>query len=320
MKYQNILIRKNKYFLKILMTEYYDPKTYPNRWNFLEAGTIIDEYVIERELAHGGFSSVYLAKQKSTQITVAIKEYLPRKLAHRTWNDIVIPNNAETKNLYLKGKAKFFREAKVLAKLKHPNIVDVINFFQANETVYMVMTYNSGITLDKAIRNKKKQITENQLVEVFKLLLAGIRLIHSKNILHLDIKPSNILIRAHNNPLLLDFGAIQKYTSRRRNSQSAIITHGFSPPEQYSKQNYLGPWTDIYSVGATMYYCLNGKRPMPASKRKIKDTLVPAAKVFKGSYPAYLLESIDWAMEYEPNRRPQSIKILQNALSAEPVF
>ena len=124
------------------MTEYYDPETYPKEWNYLQSGTIIDQYMIERELAHGGFSSVYLARQLTDQVQVAIKEYLPRKLAHRTWNNAVVANSKETKTLFMRGRALFFEEAKVLANLKHKNIVEVINFFQANSTVYMVMNYD----------------------------------------------------------------------------------------------------------------------------------------------------------------------------------
>ncbi|MCK5830337.1 MAG: serine/threonine protein kinase [Methylococcales bacterium] len=297
------------------MAEYYDPQTYPKRWNFLEPGTIIDQYKIEQELAHGGFSSVYLAMHISTQERVAIKEYLPRKLAHRTWGDVIIPNSEKTKSLYLKGRARFFKEARVLSKLKHPNIVDVINFFHANGTVYMVMTYNPGITLDKAIKNKKTKITEKQLINVFELLLTGIRKMHGKNVLHLDIKPGNILIRAHDNPLLLDFGAIQKYTSSPKKYRSAVITHGFSPIEQYSKYSQLGPWTDIYSVGASMYFCLSGERPIRASKREANEMLIPAVKAFKRKYPPYLLQAIDWAMQVNPEKRPQSITEFQRALS-----
>ena len=122
------------------MAEYYDPETYPKKWNYLQSGTIIDQYMIERELVHGGFSSVYIARQLSDQTQVAIKEYLPRKLAHRTWNNIVVANSEQTKTLFLRGQSLFFEEAKVLAKVKHPTIIDVTNFFRANSTAYLVMT------------------------------------------------------------------------------------------------------------------------------------------------------------------------------------
>jgi serine/threonine protein kinase len=270
--------------------------------------------MIERELAHGGFSSVYLARQINDQVQVAIKEYLPRKLAHRTWNNVVIPNSDETKTLFFKGRALFFEEAKVLAKLKHHNIVDVINFFQANDTVYMVMVYDYGITLDKIVKNKTIEITEKFLVSAFTQLLTGIGVIHKQNMVHLDIKPGNILIRPDNDPLLLDFGAIQQYPNTQKSHQTKVLTKGFSPIEQYSASGQLGPWSDIYAVGASMRSCLDCKTPIPAPDRLPKDPIAPAIKAYKRKYPEYLLQAIDWAMEIEPEKRPQSIEELQHSL------
>ncbi len=299
------------------MSEYYDPETYPQEWNYLQTGTIIDQYMIERELAHGGFSSVYLARQLEDQIQVAIKEYLPRKLAHRTWNNVVTPNSDETKTLFMRGRALFFEEAKVLASLKHHNIVDVINFFQANETVYMVMTYDYGLTLDKILRKKLVAMDEEFLLKIFKELLTGIAVVHQHNIIHLDIKPANILIRPQHDPLLLDFGAIQHYPVNQNGNRSKVLTQGFSPIEQYSSKTRLGPWSDIYAIGASMRACLDMKVPVPAPEREQKDTLVPAIKAHKKKYPLFLLEAIDWAMALQPENRPQSVEELQQALTVE---
>lgn len=296
------------------MAEYYDPETYPKKWNYLQSGTIIDQYMIERELTHGGFSSVYLARQVKDQVQVAIKEYLPRKFAHRTWNNVVTPNSDETKLLFSKGRALFFEEAKVLAKLKHHNIVDVINFFQANDTVYMVMTYDYGVAFDKVISNKKIQKSEQLIVSIFNALLMGIEVIHQKGMVHLDIKPANILIRPDYDPLLLDFGAIRAFPKSKRSQQTKVLTNGFSPAEQYSSTASIGPWTDVYAVGASMRCCLDGKIPVPAPERVNKDTLIPAVKVHKKKFPEYLLKAVDWAMEIEPENRPQSVKELQQAL------
>ncbi len=295
------------------MAEYYDPETYQNKWNYLQSGTIIDQYMIERELAHGGFSSVYLARQLKDQVQVAIKEYLPRKFAHRTWNNVVISHSDETKALFLRGRALFFEEAKVLAKLKHHNIVDVINFFQENETVYMVMTYDYGMTLDKIISNKHIKKDEQLLLCIFKQLLTGIEVIHQQKMLHLDIKPANILIRPDFDPLLLDFGAIRGYPHSKKTPQTKVLTTGFSPIEQYTSSS-LGPWTDLYAVGASMRCFISGKRLIPAPDRAKKETMLPAVKAYKRTFPKYLLHAIDWAMEIEPEARPQSVAELQDAL------
>lgn len=297
------------------MAEYYDPETYPQQWNYLQSGTIIDQYMIERELAHGGFSSVYLARQLEDQVQVAIKEYLPRKLAHRTWNNIVVPNNEETRPMFMRGRALFFEEAKVLASLKHHNIVEVINFFQANETVYMVMTYDYGLCLDKILHRKILPATESFLSTVFSLLLKGIEVIHAHQLVHLDIKPANILIRADNDPLLLDFGAIRRFPSHPSNHRAKVLTNGFSPIEQYDNHGKLGPWTDIYAVGASMRACLDLKIPPASTERVKQDTLPLAVKAYKRKYPEYLLHAIDWAMAIYPEQRPQNVTELAQALN-----
>ncbi len=296
------------------MTEYYDPQTYPKEWNYLQTGTIIDQYVIERELAHGGFSSVYLARQIADQIQVAIKEYLPRKFAHRTWNNVVVPNSEEAATLFKRGRVLFFEEAKVLSMLKHPNIVEVIGFFKANSTVYMVMTYDYGLTLDKLLKDNTVPITEAFLMALFGTLLAGLGHIHSQKFIHLDIKPSNILVRPCFDALLLDFGAIQSYPKSNMGKQSKVLTKGFSPIEQHDLSSELGPWTDIYAVGASMRNCLELKTPVSALDRATQDEMVPATKAFKRRFPEHMLKAIDWAMELRQEDRPQSVAEFRQAL------
>jgi serine/threonine protein kinase len=297
------------------MAEYYDPQTYPKEWNYLQTGTIIDQYVVERELAHGGFSSVYLARQITDQVQVAIKEYLPRKFAHRTWNNVVVANSEESDALFKRGRVLFFEEAKVLSKLKHPNIVEVIGFFKANSTVYMVMTYDYGVTLDKFLKNRTQPVSEDFLLPFFNSLLAGLEHIHSQQFIHLDIKPSNILVRPGNDALLLDFGAIQSFPKSHLGKQSKVLTKGYSPIEQHDLSAQLGPWTDIYAVGASMRNCLELKTPVPARDRAQQDALVPAVKAFKRKFPEHLLKAIDWAMALQPENRPQSVAELQQALA-----
>jgi serine/threonine protein kinase len=297
------------------MAEYYDPDTYPKEWNYLQTGTIIDQYVIERELAHGGFSSVYLARQIADQFQVAIKEYLPRKFAHRTWNNVVVANSEEDAVSFKRGRVLFFEEAKVLSTLKHPNIVEVIGFFKANSTVYMVMTYDYGVTLDKLLKNKILTVSEDFLLTLFGSLLAGLGHIHSQQFIHLDIKPSNILVRPGNDALLLDFGAIQSFPRSHLDKQSKILTKGYSPIEQHELSAQLGPWTDIYAVGASMRNCLELKTPVSAQDRVQRDMLEPAVKAFKRKYPERLLKAIDWAMALHPENRPQSVVELLQALT-----
>lgn len=297
------------------MSEYYDPKTYPKQWNYLQMGTMVDNYIIERELAHGGFSSVYLAREKITQVQVALKEYLPRKLAHRTWNNEIVANSENSKKLIAHGRALFIDEAKVLAKLKHPNIVEVVNFFQANATVYIVMVYGYGVTLDKLLKNKTITIDDQWLIKIFGALLDGLDLIHKQKILHLDIKPANLLIRPGNNVMLLDFGAIQAFPQIKAKSKAYILTKGFSPIEQYAATGVLGPYSDIYAVGASMRSCLDFNVPPQAPDREKSDEFPLAQEVHAGRFNKRLLKIIDWAMEVMPGDRPQTVQELQDALA-----
>jgi serine/threonine protein kinase len=147
--------------------------------------------------------------------------------------------------------------------------------------------------------------------------LAGLSHIHRHQFIHLDIKPANILVRPGNDALLLDFGAIQSFPKSCLNKQGKMLTRGYSPIEQHDLSAQLGPWTDIYAVGASMRNCLDHKTPVPALDRTRQDTLTPAVKAFKRKFPEHLLKAIDWAMELQPENRPQSVAELQQALAGD---
>ena len=297
------------------MADFYDPESSPNQWNYLQSGTIIDEYIIERMLAQGGFSIVYLARQLKNQYQVAIKEYLPQKLAHRSWNNRVVAHDKASEVQLTSGKRLFFEEAKVLAELKHPAIVSVINFFNANDTVYLVMAYDYGVTLDKILQKKSLPITEGFLLTVFGQLLEGVAAMHSRQMLHLDIKPANILIRAQHAPLLLDFGAIHRLNDAASAGRAKVVSNGFSPIEQCRSGQLLGAWSDIYAIGASMRACLDGKTPPTSLERIPVDPLPPATQLHKRHFSAALLRAIDWAMAPQAADRPQSVQALQAALA-----
>jgi len=282
----------------------------------LPEGTSLENYRILRVLAHGGFSFVYLAHDEN-ETPVAIKEYLPSTLAVRT-NGAISPNVPEEDAATFRyGMKCFFEEGRALASLSHPNVVRVLNFFRANETVYLVMRYERGRTLQEHIINHRGAIEEAWISRTFAELLNGLREVHSNKLLHLDIKPGNVYVRNDGTPLLLDFGAARQTLSEEGRKLPPTFTPGFASPEQHQRREDLGPWSDVYSVGATIYSCLAGASPQPANERLEKDTLVPARRAFSGRYSAELLDTVDWCLRLDHLERPQSGFALQKALLGE---
>lgn len=283
----------------------------------LKAGTQLDGYLLEKTLGGGGFSVVYRARQINNNRRVVIKEYFPNKLARRDRDGQVCARSAETESRFKRGRKLFFQEASTLATLKHTNIVDVFNFFQANGTVYMVMEYQEGENLQDYLQRYRSGLSERFLRTVFPPLLDGLELIHANDLLHLDIKPGNIHIQRGGQPLLLDFGAVHGFPQSRQEQPGQVISPGFSPIEQYDNRGYVGPWTDLYAIGATMRACIDGRPPLNARQRYDLDTLKPAQFAFRGRYADNLLRAIDWAMEVDPLLRPQNVAEFRAALTAE---
>src|SRR5688500_16764861 len=227
----------------------------------LSSGYQLLNYRIDRQISRGGFSIVYRAFDE-TGAPVAIKEYLPSSLVLRTEGDIVRASSAENLTSFRYGMKCFFEEGRALAKINHPNVVRVLNFFRANETVYMVMRYERGRTLQEHIQARKGALREEWLRHSFASLLNGLREVHSNRLLHLDIKPANIYLRNDGTPVLIDFGAARQTLTADAVSLPPMYTPGFASPEHYGTHRAeraaspLGPWSDVYSVGACLYACL----------------------------------------------------------------
>ena len=262
----------------------------------LPVGFQVDAYRILGVLAQGGFSTVYLAHDPQAT-PVALKEYRPLAPGQdaAAWN---------------RGLQCFFEEGRALAALHHPNVVRVLNFFRAHDTAYLAMRYECGRTLQERIETRE-DLPETWLRRVFIGLLHGLREVHSARLLHLDIKPGNIYVRHDDAPLLIDFGAARTALSGGR-ALPATYTSGFASPEHHNP----GPWSDIYSVGASLYACLAAAAPMPAAERAQKDRLIPARRRWAGKYSDKLLAIVDWCLRLDPALRPQSVLALQKALAA----
>ena len=286
----------------------------------LPDGLEIAGYRIVKKIASGGFSIVYLAYD-ADGAAVAIKEYLPSSLALRREGELVpsiAPGNLPVFRIGLKC---FFEEGRALARISHPNVVSVVNFFRANETVYMVMAYESGRSLqDHILRQRDKGmnplLSERFIRRCFDEVINGLREVHANKLLHLDLKPANIYLRVDGTPLLLDFGAARQTLKTDMPKLYPMYTPGFAPPELYVKNAQLGPWSDIYSIGATIFACMVGAPPQPADQRKSGDKMDQHFDKLKGQYSDDLLKAVQWCLKIDSLERPQSLFALQKILQA----
>lgn len=288
-----------------------------NKNQALSVGTKLQDYTITRVLSSGGFSFVYLAHDPNKKV-VAIKEFMPNGLALRNTGATVQLDQHGDSAAFKHGLKSFFDEGLALAKIDHKNIVRVLNFFRANNTVYMVMKYERGKSLQDYILAHQNPISENFVRRVFAELLNGLREVHTQKLLHLDIKPANIYIRLDGSPVLLDFGSARQTLIETHSKVPLSYTPGFAPPEQYYERKNLGPWSDIYSIGASMYACLYRATPQAANLRMTKDNLTPAVALGSNIYSQGLLEIIDECLKMDFLARSQSVFSLQKSILALP--
>lgn len=287
----------------------------------LPSGTVVGGYRVIRKIAAGGFGIVYLAEDDQ-QRPVALKEYLPSSLAERMEGDLAPHVPPEKLPLYRLGLKSFFEEGRALAQISHPGVVSVLNFFREHETVYMVMNYLEGDTLQEFVvtardLNREKILRESTIRSLFDEILRGLRIVHQHKMLHLDIKPANIFITHDNRAVLLDFGAARDVLNKQGEFSRPMYTPGFAAPEMYRRDNSMGPWTDIYSIGACIYACMNGYPPHEAPKRLETDELGRHLDRLRSVYSDGLIEVTQWCMAVDPLARPQSVFALQKELARE---
>lgn len=281
---------------------------------------MIGGYRIVEKVASGGFGVVYKALGANDE-PVAIKEYIPASLATREAGSLLPQVPPEKLSLYRLGLKSFFEEGRSLAQISHPSVVGVLNFLRENETVYMVMNYLEGASLQDFIivaRDQKaeKILRESTIRSLFDEILRGLRIVHQHKMLHLDIKPANIFITDDNRSVLIDFGAAREVLSKEGNFVRPMYTPGFAAPEMYRRDGMMGPWTDIYAIGACIYACMQGYPPNEATQRADNDRMSVALKRLRGTYSDNLIEIVQWCMNVEASKRPQSVFVLQKELNA----
>ena len=278
----------------------------------LPPGHQLGNYRLLEVLGVGGFGVTYLGEHVSLGHRVAVKEYLPNEFAVRDGATVQPKSSADLEDFGW-GLSRFVDEARTLTRFRHPNLVRVSDYFEANNTAYIVMDYEDGEPLD-ALLKQHGTLTEEQLKGLLLPVADGLRQVHAAGFLHRDIKPSNIFVRrSDETPVLLDFGAARQALGRKSKSMTAIASAGYSPPEQYESQGAQGPWTDIYALAALCYRAITGNTPMEAPRRQsqlLRSQVDPLPRLAETASPEYsqaFLEAVDWGLRVIETERPQSL-------------
>lgn len=272
----------------------------------LSPGTrITDRYVIGETLGVGGFGITYKAWDVQLETVLAIKEYFPSSLVNRTTDSpelFLVASKREQE--FITGKKRFLEEARNMAKFsQHHNIVNVFNYFEANNTVYIVMEYLDGMTLSQAVQGQNAPLSVDRVCSIAIDVCDALESIHMEKILHRDVSPDNIMLCTNGTVKLFDFGAARFSSDAVEDSKvTVIVKPGFAPPEQYDKINQQDARTDLYALGATMYYAVTGLKPTESTDRKIKDDLIAPRNV-DADIPEYMNNAIMRAMSVDPQFR-----------------
>ena len=272
----------------------------------LAPGTrITDRYIIGETLGLGGFGITYKAWDVQLNTALAIKEYFPCGMVNRIAGDptvfMVASKRAEE---FQYGKRRFLDEARNMAKFSsHHNIVNVFNYFEANNTVYIVMEYLDGMTLSQTLQAQNGPLPVSRCVSIAIDICDALESIHKEEILHRDVSPDNIMLCNDGTVKLFDFGAARFSRDAAEDSKvTVIVKPGFAPPEQYDNFNQQDARTDLYALGATLYYAVTGVKPEESTNRKIRDEL-KAPKTLSPEIPTFFNNAIMRAMAVEPHYR-----------------
>lgn len=284
--------------------------------NALPSGTRLQGFEILSPLGQGGFSIVYAAMDIALQRPVAVKEYMPGSFASRIDSSQVILRSQRHRTSFDAGLNSFIEEARLLAQFKHPALVEVLSFWEENGTAYMAMPLYTGKTLRQTLRDHPRCANEALLKGWIAPVLDVLEMLHEQQVFHRDIAPDNIIIQPDGSPVLLDLGSARKVATDSEHAPTVVVKAGYAPIEQYAEDKSVpqGPWTDIYALGALLYYAVSGRAPSASVSRMMKDSLVLLSDQPPRGYSREFLAGIDHALALQPEDRPQTISELREAL------
>ncbi|MCR5816497.1 MAG: serine/threonine protein kinase, partial [Ruminococcus sp.] len=283
----------------------------------LPKGTVLaGQYVIDSVLGQGGFGITYKATDHKTGENVAVKEYFPDTLAYRDATEVISYPGERSENFDY-GKEGFLQEAQTLAQfIGNENIARIHSYFEENGTAYFVMEYIEGISFDEYIKRKGGKITVDEAERVLIPIMDALDAVHAAGIVHRDVTPDNIYICQDGKIKLLDFGAARYSLGDKSRSLDVILKHGFAPKEQYTRRGRQGPYTDIYSIAATFYFAITGKRPPDSVDRLDEDDLIPPSSLGV-DITDYQEKALFTALEVQPQNRFQSMAVFKRVLLNE---
>lgn len=272
----------------------------------LPKGLKLNEYTISKKLSTGGFSVVYLAYHKSGY-PVAIKEFFPNHLHLRNKGQRVDFINMREKHRFQEGLKAFKDETEIVMKLKHKNIIEIINFFEMNGTAYIVMPFEYGMTLSRYI-SVEKDHNEQEIISIIEGIFSAVQMFHENKIIHLDLKPGNIWLRPNKEALILDFGTARIINDPVKSKQAPMHTPGYAAPEQHKEffqPARIGVWTDYYGLGATLYALLEKTSPTPSPEILLNGDKIDINVRRKGQFSESILNIVNHLMQPEWDKRRQ---------------
>lgn len=284
----------------------------------LKPGVILKErYKIEEVIGAGGFGITYRAWDPLLQSYVAIKEYYPSGIATRSADSskVCVPVGQEQRE-YHRGRIRFLKEAQDVARFQsEPNTVSIYDYLEENDTAYMVMEYLHGCTLKQYIREHGGRLDTDHILHICLSVLDALAVVHKAGMIHRDISPENIFICEDLTVKLIDFGAAKQVYLDGEQMMSVVLKPGYAPPEQYAKKDKQGPWTDIYALGATLYFAATGEKPEESFGRVLEDTIKPVCEV-NPEIPRAMSQVIMRAMSVKIEDRYQTVEAMREALLA----